>query len=533
MKFVKCAVAAVIFLLAFSVPWMTPAHISASPQKSIPATFFGVSVLGITGQIRAWPLGVPVGTLGKTEGSEWNDLEPSNGTFVWTRLDSAISEAKSAGITNFIYTLWSTPKWASSAPDQSCILTAIENITGCAAPPTNIRDWDSFVTALVTRYRGEIQYYELWNEANLAETYSGNVSEMVTMAQHAYDDIKSIDPSAIVLTPSSSSLGILPYTPGCNPAECWLAQYLQAGGSKYADGTAFHGYAYLTNDAAGVQVGIACPTGEIEACAGTPLATEIAGVRSLIANYSLSSKPLIDTEGGLPSDIISKNLTGTADQQTAYLARWFIVQASENVSIAVWFSEFTAQNGLAGFGTAAAEGEINQGYNQTYRWLVGSTFDGPCSLSSGVSTCSITSSGGQPELIVWADTNSSGAPYVPPGQFTEYQDLSGVVHQVPPGSSIALDEKPILLGAASASSTTVTTPSSTVTTAVSSTGLPTGSGTSSTANVTTSSAPTASSETASASSLGIDGLLFYGVAGIIAVGAIAVTNAVNRRSRRS
>ena len=266
---------------------------------------------------------MPVGTLGKTEGSEWNDLEPSNGTFVWTRLDSALSEAKSAGITNFIYTLWSTPEWASSAPDQSCILTAIENITGCAAPPTNIGDWDSFVTALVTRYKGEIQYYELWNEANLAETYSGNVSEMVTMAQHAYDDIKSIDPSAIVLTPSSSSLGILPYTPGCNPAECWLAQYLQAGGGKYADGTAFHGYAYLTNDAAGVKVGIACPTGEIEACAGTPLTTEIAGVRSLIANYSLSSKPLIDTEGGLPSDIISKNLTGTADQQTAYLARWF------------------------------------------------------------------------------------------------------------------------------------------------------------------------------------------------------------------
>jgi hypothetical protein len=536
LKLARYAVASVIFLLAFSIPWVSSTtRASTSPEKPIPATFFGVSVLGITGQITAWPLSVPVGTLGKTEGTEWNDLEPSNGTYVWTRLDNAISEARSAGITNFIYTLWSTPEWASSEPHQSCILTATENVTGCAAPPTNIRDWDSFVTALVTRYKGEIQYFELWNEANLAETYSGNVSEIVTMAQHAYDDIKSIDPSAIVLTPSSSSLGILPYTPGCNPAECWLAQYLQAGGSKYADGVAFHAYAYLATDAAGVQVGIACPTGEIEECAGSPLATEIAGVRSIIANYSLADKPLIATEGGLPSDIISQNLTGTADQQTAYVSRWFIVQASENVSIAVWFSEFPAQSGLAGFGTAAAEEEINQGYNQTYHWLVGSTFSGPCSLSSGVSTCSITTSAGHPELIVWADSNSSSVPYAPPGQFTEYQDLSGATYQVSPGSSITLGEKPILLEAASASSTTITTSNTTVTTTGSSTGSPTESSSSSTANTTTatSSLPTTSSETTSASSLGIGGFLFYGVACIIAIGTIAVTTVVNRRSRRS
>ena len=441
---------------------------------------------------------MPVGTLGKTEGTEWNDVEPSNGTFDWAPLDQTISEARSAGVTNFIYTLWSTPKWASSEPNQSCILTALEGVTGCAAPPTNINDWDNFVRALVTRYRGEIQYYELWNEANLAETYSGTVTEMVTMAEHAYADIKSIDPQAMVLTPSVSRVGILPYSPGCIQSECWLAEYLQAGGGDYADGVAFHPYACFPTEAACGQLGIACPEGEIQACAGTPLTTEINGIRSIVANYGLSGKPLVATEGGFPSDINSENLTGTADQQTAYVSRWFILQASENVSIAVWFSEFPFQSGLAGFGTAGAEAEINQGYEQTYKWIVGATFAGPCTLSGGLWTCSITSSAGFPELLVWADTNSSSVPYAPPGQFTHFQDLSGVSHEVQPGSSITLNEKPILLE---------TTTSTTTTT-----------------NSATSSVPTTGSNST---------LWLYAVAGVMAAGiALVVLLLVRRRFSR-
>jgi len=374
LKLAELTVACIICSLSFSALWTSYAPVHASTQQPIPATFFGLSVIGITSGTTPWPVNAHVGTLGKTEGTEWNDLEPSNSTFEWTRLDNSISEARSAGIANFMYTFWSTPQWASSEPKQSCILTSAENVTGCAAPPTNINDWDAFVKELVTRYKGEIGYYELWNEANLAETYSGSVAEMVTLAQHAYGDIKSIEPGAIVLTPSVSRVGILPYSPGCNPSECWLDEYLQAGGGEYADAVAFHPYACFATEAACAQLGIACPQGEIQSCAGTPIVTEINGIRSIIANYGLSGKPLVATEGGFPGDIIAENLTGTPDQQTAYVARWFTIQASENVSIAVWFSEFPSQGGLAGFGTAAAEAEINQGYKQTYQWLVGSTF---------------------------------------------------------------------------------------------------------------------------------------------------------------
>lgn len=459
--------AAVCAILLASFPSALAQSQSASTAKPIPSTFFGVSVLYLQSNTQ-WPLKVPVGTLGKTEGTEWNDIEPSNGTYDWTGLDDAIALGRSAGITSFVYTFWSTPTWASSNASQSCILTSIENYTGCAAPPAHIGDWDAFVKAVVSRYKGVIQYYELWNEANLAETFSGNVSEMVTMAQHAYDDIKQIDPSAIVIAPSVSRVGIAPYSPGCISSECWLAQYLLAGGGRYADAIAFHPYACFDNDSACAQLGIACPQNAIETCAGMPIETEVSSIHSIMATYNVS-KPLMVTEGGFPGDIISENLLGTAEQQAAYVSRWYIVQASENVSMAVWFTEFAPQDGLAGFGEPSADTATNQAYAQTYKWLVGSVMDDPCALASGIWTCNLVLSSGTAAQIVFTDSSGSPIPYTPAAQFTAYQDLNGTVYPVDGSMSIGIE--PLLLttepitGATSSSTTANSSTGSSETTA--------------------------------------------------------------------
>jgi hypothetical protein len=450
----RIAVIGVILLFVFSAGARGQTVGSVVTPMPIPATFFGVSVayLTVTG---SWPLNISVGTLGKTQGTEWNDVEPSNGTYNWAPLDATISQAKSAGITSFMYTFWSTPEWASSNPSQSCILTAIENVTGCAAPPTSINDWDSFVKAVVTRYSDQIRYFELWNEPNLDETFSGSVAQMVTMSQHAYADIKAIDPSAIVLSPAASRVGVLQYSPGCNVAECWLAEYFAAGGGAYANAVAFHPYACLDNDSACAKLGIGCPQGDIQACAGTPLTTEVSDIRAIMAAYGLSKLPLIATEGGFPSDIISQDGLGSSDQQTAFVARWFMLQASENVSTAVWFSEFHPENGLLGFGTTGALSEINQGYEQTYRWLVGSTFEGPCSLSAGIWACDLTLSNGASGQIVFADSSTAPVPYSPPSGFTEYQNLNASIY--PLGSSVGVGMEPILLTSSALASSSAAT----------------------------------------------------------------------------
>lgn len=257
-----------------------------------------MTVNGITGSGGPWPVPVSIGTLGKTDGTDWHDLEPSNGTFDWAPLDNSISKGKAEGITTFMYSFYNTPEWASSDPSQSCSLTANTGVTGCAAPPTNINDWKTFVTALVTRYKGEIQYYEPWNEPDVPSEYSGSISEMVSLAQSLYTIVESIDPSAQVLTPSVSIGGVLSSNPDCGSSICWLAAYLAAGGGAYAQGVDFHGKSCTTEESICVENDISCPTTAIQECGGAPLITQIEDARTIMANNGMSSLPLIDTEGG-------------------------------------------------------------------------------------------------------------------------------------------------------------------------------------------------------------------------------------------
>ena len=49
--------------------------------------------------------------------------------------------------------------------------------------PTNIQDWDLFITNFVTRYHTKIKYLETWNEAMAGEGfYTGTTAMLVQMA---------------------------------------------------------------------------------------------------------------------------------------------------------------------------------------------------------------------------------------------------------------------------------------------------------------------------------------------------------------
>jgi hypothetical protein len=409
-------------------PSDTAAETGSGP---LPNTFFAIT----TGALKSgssWPVPVPFGTSGKaTSGSYWFNLQPSKGSYNWAPLDNIVNSARSAGVNNIMYCFFETPQWASSNPTQRCAATLRWHVLGCAAPPTNIQDWDNFVAAVATRYKGKIQYYEPWNEPDVKSEFSGSVPEMVTLAQHAYRIIKSIDPSAIVLTPSVSWAGVLSSDPHGDPRFSWLAAYLAAGGGKYADGVTFHGKALDSSVSVAAEHHIACPGNAIAQCGDAPLIHQIQYARALMAKYGLAGKPLINTEGGYSISLASHDVADApADQQAAYVSRFFIVQASENLSMAVWFSwmQNMTRFNFTGFGTKPAEAQNNQAYRQTYQWLVGSTLKGPCSENSeSIWTCRLTLASGHAGLIVWSDSATS---YKAAPSYTSYQDLAGAQHPI-------------------------------------------------------------------------------------------------------
>src|SRR5262249_18919288 len=140
---------------------------------------------------------------------------------------------------------------------------------GSCYPPSNIQDWDNFVTALVAHSAGRIKYWELWNEANLPEFWTGDVPTLVAMAQHAYSIIKAADPSATVLCPSSAGFA--------KDTGDFLNAYFSAGGLAYTDAVAFHGYS-----------GDGTPEGVLDF---------VAAARSSMAANGITGKPIWDTEG--------------------------------------------------------------------------------------------------------------------------------------------------------------------------------------------------------------------------------------------
>jgi hypothetical protein len=103
-------------------------------------------------------------------------------------------------------------------------------------PPSDIADWEHYVREVVTRYKGKIDAYQIWNEADHDKFYTGTTVELVELASSAYDIIKDIDPSAVVLTPSVTYFGF-PY----------LQRYLELGGGEVADAITYHHY-YGGND---------------------------------------------------------------------------------------------------------------------------------------------------------------------------------------------------------------------------------------------------------------------------------------------
>ncbi len=330
--------------------------------QEIPANYFGMHV----NSYQHWP-SAPIGVV-RGANVAWRVLNPSRGAYDWRNLDNWVSAAEQHGV-DYSYLFLATPQWASSRPHESCYAGAI----GCAAPPANLRDWDDFVTAVAKRYRGRIRSYEIWNEPNDTHYWTGSIDQMLNMAEHAYRIIKSIDPQAIVISPS-------PTYSSSGPPHTWLQAYLSKGGGAYADVIGFHGY-----------VG------------GNPEAINsvVSKIKEVINANGLGSRELWDTEAAWGRD------SSIADPRAraAFLAKYYILQASQGVQRFFWYqwdnpswgTLWDQQNGV---------NEAGRAYEEVYHWLVGATFVRPCTQQSDDTFVCTIRRDGTNEQIVW---NTRGA----------------------------------------------------------------------------------------------------------------------------
>lgn len=390
-------------------PWATEAEADKAALHPVTYTpqFFGMHTLSPS---RHWPT-VPFADM-RPAGVTWGALEPARGQFDWRPLDFWLSQTEAHGV-QFDYVFLNVPAWTSTRPNEPCA----GKRTGCAAPP-HLEDWDTFVRALVTRYKGRISSYELWNEPNASGYWSGTPKQMAELAQHAYTIIKSVDPNAIVATPAASSTG----WPMAHDA--WLDAYINAGGGRYADVIAWHGYS-------GRNDRPALPPEE--------LTQQIYALRAVMAKHHMESMPIWNTEGGWGKDA---QLPDEA-AQASFLMRWYLIQFSNDVTRAYWYQWDNPE-----WGTLWREGTgvepAGHAFARVHRWIEGTTAVSPCRPSAKhheIWTCELEK-GSERYRAAWS--TEGDAPYADAAQVASYEDVSGAQHSAAAGD-ILIGQQPVLL----------------------------------------------------------------------------------------
>ena len=121
---------------------------SISKGSVVPASLFGMHVYNA--EVGSWPT-IPVGAfrLWDTR-TTWSTIEPVKGQFNWSTLDTAVSTSKANGVNDILMVLAGTPLWASDDPRAGGLAGVLP---GAAGMPTNIADWDNWVTQVATRYK--------------------------------------------------------------------------------------------------------------------------------------------------------------------------------------------------------------------------------------------------------------------------------------------------------------------------------------------------------------------------------------------
>lgn len=139
----------------------------------------------------------------------WEEIEPVKGRHwddrlgrsTWERYDTIVAAARARGM-EIMARLersprWATPGWQPAKPASQ-------------KPPADLEDFGDFVEAVVSRYKGQIRYYQIWNEPNLSGEWgesNPDAAEYVAMLKVAYRRAKRADPNAVV-----AAAGLAPTT---------------------------------------------------------------------------------------------------------------------------------------------------------------------------------------------------------------------------------------------------------------------------------------------------------------------------------
>jgi glycosyl hydrolase family 39 (putative alpha-L-iduronidase) len=402
---ISSIVLAAVLFTAPSVEACLPALNSAN-RGPIPAEFFGMHFHHI-GSTTPWP-NVPIQQWRLWDAYvAWPNLEPAKGQWRFQTLDKYVAIASEHNV-GLLLPLGLSPGWASARPQEKSTYQP-----GGAAEPRDIEDWRTYVGTVARRYKGKIQAYEIWNEPNLKQFYSGTVDQMVTLTREASQIIRQIDPNALIVSPSATQDRGVP----------WLAEFLLKGGGAFVDVIGFHFYVAPQPPEATVPL--------------------VSSVRQTMVQSGVGEKPVWNTEAGwfLPKPF-------PEDLAAAYVVRDYILNWVAGVQRLYWYawdnhgwvSLETTQKDSSTLTSAGAA------YAVAVRWLSGARILSCNNDSKQRWTCELER-GGHKQWILWSAAGPSSYHLSPEWRINRREEISGSNDSITTGD-INLGPSPVLLESA-------------------------------------------------------------------------------------
>lgn len=126
----------------------------------------------------------------------WNAIEKRQGKYDWTFWDNLVALAERNGIELLPYVAY-TPEWAARDAKDFW-----------KQPPRDPVLYADFMHVIAARYRGRILSWEIWNEPDNKDFWTGTADDFARLAEVAARRIREADPAAVLV------LGGMAHGPG-------------------------------------------------------------------------------------------------------------------------------------------------------------------------------------------------------------------------------------------------------------------------------------------------------------------------------
>jgi len=150
----------------------------------------------------------------------------------WEKYDQIVALAEKYDM-ELILRLSNPPAWSR----------AEGNAAGTYAPPDNYDDFGDFVAQVVSRYKGRIRHYQIWNEPNIYPEWGErpvSPQEYTELLKVGYTRAKAADPDVVIICGALASTIEVDYQNLNDFA--FLQQMYDAGAGPYFDVLAMQGY---------------------------------------------------------------------------------------------------------------------------------------------------------------------------------------------------------------------------------------------------------------------------------------------------